>query len=234
MIYLTSDYHFFHNKEFVYKFRGFNSVEEMNEKIVENHNNVVRPQDDVYILGDLLLGGADNLDEGIELLEQLNGKIHLVRGNHDTDRRWRAYQTECNWNLVEAKNSIYLKYGKQNFYLSHFPSLTSNYDNDKPLRQRLLNICGHTHTLNKWADADKGYTYHVEVDSHNCMPVSIEQIIKDFKEKYRVKQKCDNRVKQNCDKCVWQYNGCPASNNPVNCPNGLKFKRDPPDGGYYG
>ena len=35
MIWLTSDLHFFHNREFVYKPRGFNSVEEMNEKIIQ-------------------------------------------------------------------------------------------------------------------------------------------------------------------------------------------------------
>ena len=38
----------------------------------------------------------------------------------------------------------------------------------------------------------------------------------------------------NCDKCVWQYNKC--SGQPINghCPEGVKYKRDPPDGGYYG
>lgn len=36
MIYFTADLHFGHNKEFIYKKRGFNSVDEMNNKIIEN------------------------------------------------------------------------------------------------------------------------------------------------------------------------------------------------------
>ena len=40
-IWLTSDLHFLHNKEFLYKPRGFDSVEEMNEAIIERHNVLV-------------------------------------------------------------------------------------------------------------------------------------------------------------------------------------------------
>ena len=43
----------------------------------------------------------------------------------------------------------------------------------------------------------------------------------------------------NCDKCVWQYNSCSGPVHKANkieftCPTGLVYKRDPPDGGYYG
>ena len=55
-IFLTSDLHFGHNKEFIYKVRGFNSIEEMNEAIIERWNSVVNNDDDVYVLGDLMLG----------------------------------------------------------------------------------------------------------------------------------------------------------------------------------
>lgn len=80
-----------HNREFIYKPRGFDSVDEMNDTIIANHNNVVKPEDDVYLLGDLLLGGPDNLEKGLEMIRSLNGRLHLVRGNHDTDKRWEAY-----------------------------------------------------------------------------------------------------------------------------------------------
>lgn len=36
MIYLTSDLHFGHNKEFLYKPRGFNSIEAHDEQIIKN------------------------------------------------------------------------------------------------------------------------------------------------------------------------------------------------------
>ena len=54
-IFLTSDLHFGHNKEFIYKVRGFNSIEEMNEAIIERWNSVVNNDDDVYVLGDFIL-----------------------------------------------------------------------------------------------------------------------------------------------------------------------------------
>ena len=93
MIYLTSDLHFFHDRGFIYEPRGFKSVHEMNDAIIENYNKVVNPEDDVYILGDLLLGGPGSLDKGLKLIGELNGNLHLVRGNHDTDTRWFAYST---------------------------------------------------------------------------------------------------------------------------------------------
>ena len=45
MIYITSDFHFCHNKEFLYKPRGFSSIEEMNIVLVENYNNIITPED---------------------------------------------------------------------------------------------------------------------------------------------------------------------------------------------
>lgn len=55
----------------------------------------------------------------------------------------------------------------------------------------------------------------------------------------------DNRLKSyvDCNKCVWQYIRCPGPvtkqnaltmDTVISCPSGYKFKRDPPDGGYYG
>ena len=53
-IWLTSDWHFNHDKEFVWKARGFESVHEMNQAIIERHNSKVEDEDDVYVLGDLI------------------------------------------------------------------------------------------------------------------------------------------------------------------------------------
>ena len=55
MIYFTSDWHFCHNKPFIYESRGFKSIEEMNEIIIENHNRVVKEEDIIYCLGDCML-----------------------------------------------------------------------------------------------------------------------------------------------------------------------------------
>ena len=68
-IWFTSDLHFCHDREFLYKPRGFNNVEEMNNAIVERWNNVVGNNDFVFVLGDLMLDGVrhvvlENLDNG--------------------------------------------------------------------------------------------------------------------------------------------------------------------------
>ena len=58
--------------------RPFDSTEEMNEAMIERHNAVVRPQDSVYFLGDVVIN-----KRYLELVKRMNGKKRLIRGNHD-------------------------------------------------------------------------------------------------------------------------------------------------------
>ena len=83
-IWLTSDTHFGHDREFIWSPRGFKSVEENDTEIIKRWNEVVKPEDIVYHLGDVILG--DNA-HGIECLKQLNGQIKIMSGNHDTNAR---------------------------------------------------------------------------------------------------------------------------------------------------
>ena len=178
MIYITSDLHLNHNKFFCYIPRGFQSVEEMNNAIVKRWNAVITDEDDVYILGDLML---NDIDGGMELLENLNGRLHIIFGNHDTGTRQELYKEARN--VVEICGyATVIKYKKYVFYLSHYPTLTSNYDVDKPLKARVINLCGHSHTEDRFADMDKGLIYHCDLDAHNCEPVLIDDVIWDIKE----------------------------------------------------
>lgn len=121
---------------------------------------------------------GDN-EYGLSCLRQLNGNIKIVRGNHDTDSRWKLYQTLPNVECLGWAEVI--KYRKYQFYLSHHPTMTSNLDKDKPLKTRIINLCGHSHITDKFIDFDKGLIYHIEVDSHNCYPRNIDDIIEDIK-----------------------------------------------------
>lgn len=178
MIYVTSDLHFCHNRDFVYRPRGFGTVQEMNRAIVENWNNVVAPDDDVYVLGDIMLN--DNA-EGARLFKNLKGQIHIVLGNHDTEERIGLYHHF--YNVVEVEYGLPLKYNGYRFYLSHYPTLSARDDEAKPLKKQRINLCGHTHTSDKFYDWDKGRIYHVELDAHGCTPVSLDKIIADIEEK---------------------------------------------------
>ena len=187
MIWLTSDLHFNHDREFIYKPRGFESVWDMNRTLIENYNSIVSSDDDVYILGDLMLGGPDRMKDGLSLLSQLKGNIHIVRGNHDTDNRWAAYQNL--YNVVEVDNAIYLKYKGFHFYMSHFPTFTANLEKES-LKQCTINLYGHTHQQSNFYN-DIPFMYHVGVDSHNNYPVNIDEAIRDM---YKKIEECKEQI----------------------------------------
>ena len=182
MIWLTSDWHFNHDREFIWKARGFSSVQEMNEAIIQRHNALVRPDDDVYVLGDSSLGGGDTqiLAANKALIERLNGRLHIIRGNHDTDRRVAMYES-CKNVAGPVLYADMLHYKGYHFYLSHFPTLTSNLEKES-LRQCTCNLFGHTHQTTNF-HLDMPFMYHVGVDSHNCTPVLLDNIIEEMKMK---------------------------------------------------
>lgn len=177
-VWFSSDTHFGHDRAFVYEPRGFTSVQEMNEAIVARWNSVVAPDDEVYLLGDIMLN--DN-DVGMEYLKKFNGKITILRGNHDTNSRIKLYSTADN--VVDC--GLYAQVVNiqgYNFYISHYPTMTSNLDNDAPIKRHVINLYGHTHQMDNFYQ-DIPFMYHVGMDSHNCYPVEITQIIEDIKAK---------------------------------------------------
>lgn len=179
MIWLTSDWHLFHDKEFIYKARGFSSIEEMNEQLLARHNQLVTEDDIVYVLGDVLLGGDASLEKGISLIKKFHGHKILIKGNHCTNNRIKAFKE--NQTFEEVYDAYAFKYNGYHFYLSHYPTLTGNLEKES-LKQCTLNLFGHTHQTKNFF-YDLPYCYHVGVDSHNCYPVSIDRVIEDMKSK---------------------------------------------------
>ncbi len=175
-IYLTSDTHFGHNREFIYKPRGFSSIYEHDEAIIENWNRVVGIDDVVFHLGDVMLG--DN-EYGMKCLNSLKGHIHIICGNHCTDTR-RALYAQA-WNVEDIKWADLLNYKGYHFYLSHFPTMTGNLENES-LKKMTCNLHGHTHSKQSFYN-DLPYCYNVAVDAHNCAPVLLDDIITDMKAK---------------------------------------------------
>lgn len=175
MIYFSSDLHCGHDRSFIYGPRGFSSIQEHDEAIIERWNSIVTAEDEVYILGDLML--KDN-EHGIECLKRLNGTKYFVRGNHDTDTRVALYSEA---GISFAGDAHYLRYNGYHFYLSHYPTLTGNLEKET-LKQMTLNLYGHTHQKTNFYE-DRFYMYHTGVDSHDCYPVSIDQIIDEMKAK---------------------------------------------------
>ena len=185
-VFFTSDLHFQHQRGFLYEPRGFHSIEEHDEAIVDRWNNVVRPQDTVYILGDVML---NNNDKGIELLNRLNGEFWFIRGNHDTDERVRRIREECKniYHPLENVDSFmpyaYLKkINGYKFYMSHYPTFTSNLENMAPLKHHTINLFGHIHQKARFYN-DVPFMYNVSMDAHNCTPVHFDEVISDINAK---------------------------------------------------
>lgn len=75
-----SDLHLNHNNVLHFDKRPFKTIEEHNNFIVNQWNNVVKEDDEIYILGDVGFGGSSKI---VSIISSLKGKKHLVIGNHD-------------------------------------------------------------------------------------------------------------------------------------------------------
>lgn len=242
-IFFTSDLHLCHDREFIYKPRGFNSIQEHDETIVKNWNEDASNEDTIYVLGDLMLN--DN-ERALEYLQQLNGNIKIIAGNHDTSARIKLYESLDNVEFLGFADRF--KYNKYNFYLSHYPTMTSNLEGSIHLREHIINLFGHTHQTTNFYN-DMPFMYHVGLDSHNCHLVLIDDAIEDMKAEVKV---CLDMLQKSaaadpvatlrpcaptipaaarCNKCVYTFGLCGQDDAHGTCP---LYKRDPPDGGYYG
>lgn len=162
MIWFISDLHINHDQDFVWGLRGFSNVQEMNEAIVARFNSKVKPEDDVYILGDILLGELD-----YTYISRLHGKIHFLIGNHDTKNRIAAYESLGWINLGYA--TVIKVPGKIRFYLSHYPTLVSN-----TTRDRIWGVHGHTHSFNMYQFPK---AINVSAEALQCYPISLDELL---------------------------------------------------------
>lgn len=80
--FFISDTHFGNARTMKVCRRPFRSVDEMNEKLINSWNDVVRDEDEVYILGDFA-SDFYTKEDVFNILEQLKGRKHLIIGNHD-------------------------------------------------------------------------------------------------------------------------------------------------------
>ncbi len=77
MDFFISDLHIDDSNIIMYEHRPFATLEDMKAIIVKNWNATVTDKDNVYLLGDI--GKSTNI------LNELQGNITVVMGNHDKD-----------------------------------------------------------------------------------------------------------------------------------------------------
>lgn len=155
----TSDTHFFHSNIINYCKRPFVNAEEMNEYIIKQWNSVVEPQDEVYHLGDFAFGTKEEITK---IVSQLNGRIYLVKGNHD--RKTNSFYRDCGFAEVYDKPIVLNEF----FICSHKPLLFIT-------GQATLHLYGHVHNSDMFETyADRSCC--VCVERHNYTPISLDEL----------------------------------------------------------
>jgi calcineurin-like phosphoesterase family protein len=107
-----ADWHYDHKNIIALDNRPFKSVIEMNTTLIETWNNTVSNEDDVYIPGDMFWCEPKI---AMEVLDKLNGKKVLIRGNHD--RR----HPELDKKFIQVVDYLEIKDKDRHVVLSHYP-----------------------------------------------------------------------------------------------------------------
>lgn len=161
--FFTADTHFSHDNIRKYCNRPFDTAEEMNEVMIERWNSVVKQGDLIYHLGDFSWG------DPIPILEQLNGQVYYIIGNHDK-RNYRVLQEHQK--IVWMKDLFTLKHDGKSTTLCHY----AMYRWPKAHFNE-WHLFGHTHgTL-----AGVGKSFDVGVDANDFTPLSWEQVVEKMK-----------------------------------------------------
>lgn len=172
-VFFTSDQHFYHKNILKYQpnDRPFNSVNEMNEAIIEAHNKVVSKNDHVYFLGDFAF---TNINNTIKILKRLNGIKYLIYGNHDRKMKLDDIEPFFEWRKQYFELNM-----KQFGYKEIAPIVLFHYPIDRWNRKSYgsYHLFGHVHS----SEYDDDLRLNVGIDSHNLTPWNLTEVLEYFK-----------------------------------------------------
>ena len=164
-VFFTSDQHFFHKNIIKYCDRPFKDEPTMRREIVTRFNETVGKDDTTYFLGDVAMLGASQWEHLKGVVQSLNGRKHLVFGNHD-EFRWERYLDvgfisthSAHWMMVEGYNVV----------MAHDPAVYCTLD------PGTIFLHGHIHTLYRSLPGQR--TVNVGVDMWDFRPVTMSQIL---------------------------------------------------------
>jgi len=153
--FFTSDTHYYHSNVIEYCKRPFKDADEMNEALIAAHNSVVKPNDEVFHLGDFAFCSADKIKT---LLSRLNGKIHLILGNHDRTIQKNLELQKCFDSVTHGIKE--LKIDGQTIVLCHYPMLSWN-----KMHHGSIMLHGHCHGTMKYPFTSRIYDVGVDANS---------------------------------------------------------------------
>ena len=167
-VFFTSDTHFGHQSIVEIGGRPYKDCDEMDSALVHNWNAKVTEDDTVYHLGDLAFYNTQEQFE--ELIGALNGKIILIKGNHDTRRRL-GWITEIGlevYDYLELKHKFDETKRRQLICMFHFPIISWHHRN-----VGAWHLHGHCH-----GSLDEATDHRVDIgtDEHNFAPISYQEL----------------------------------------------------------
>jgi calcineurin-like phosphoesterase family protein len=192
-VFFTSDTHFYHANIMRFCDRPFETVELMNEYMIKKWNEVVKPEDYIFHLGDFAWGGSALWND---LLDRLNGKKILIIGNHDRKNLRQGYMGK----FLSVEFEMMINVNGQPIYLNHLPFLC--YDGSSHRDILTWNLHGHVHTslyhnggfdFERIRDYSFPTQYDVGVDLNNFRPISFDEL----------KVRMDYQIKNNCNCTHW-------------------------------
>jgi len=179
-IFVTSDLHLGHQREFVWKARGYNSIQEHDNGVIQILNETVRPNDILLFLGDFCLNTPfAQFDTYLDKIACQN--IWSIWGNHNNPHEKNVYRK-----LVGDKEQYPVKYKNMTYYghyleailngqfvvLFHYPIWVWN-----EMKNGAWMLCGHSHYSFPHTKADNVYGKILDVgwDGHG-KPWNLQEI----------------------------------------------------------
>lgn len=167
---LTADPHFNDPNIIAHAKRPFANVEEMNETLIANWNACVKPNDEIFCIGDFArAAGLKDMPVVSAILSRLNGQKWLILGNHD--RKRKSIVDNPHWHKVVDYHELKVNMGRehrQKFILFHNACRTWTNSH------RGSYMC-HGHSHHGLSDIG-GKIIDVGVDGHNFKPISVYEV----------------------------------------------------------
>lgn len=162
--FVTADLHFGDRNMLAKEFVGrrFPSPPLMDAAMIRIWNDTVGKRDTVYVLGDVFAEHVPKKRRDY-VLRQLNGELHLVIGNHDTEETISLTR----WASVQDRLRLDLTSDEFGFSMTHKPP-----EGAPVFDGRTIHLHGHLHSRKASMPV-----YDVGVDAHGYKPVHLSALI---------------------------------------------------------